>query len=360
MQETILSLKNIEKRFGITEILRGISLDIKKGEFITLLGPSGCGKTTTLRIIAGLETVDGGSVILNGHDITNTEPNERNVNTVFQNYALFPHMNVYDNIAYGPKIKKIDKALIKTRIKEMLALVKMEGFEKRMPDQISGGQRQRIAIARALINNPDIILLDEPLGALDLKLRQHMQSELKQLQRQTGVTFIYVTHDQDEALNMSDRIIIMNEGVIDQIGTPKEIYEKPRTKFVAQFVGEKNILDVSIIEPSNNKYYVDFNGARLLASPNTGDVYNPGEAAFLSINNDCISVSQTKLGERCLKGTVLESTYAGSKIKTSVELEGDFIIKILEYKSVCEWNSGDSVFLCFNPDNGILIKKGGA
>ena len=241
-EKTILQLQGIRKEFGESQILDGIELEIKKGEFITLLGASGCGKTTTLRIIAGLEFPDSGRVILEGRDITDLEPNKRSVNTVFQNYALFPHMNVADNIGYGLKIRKVPKGVIAEKVEEMLRLVQLEGFGKRMPSQLSGGQRQRVAIARAVVNEPKVLLLDEPLGALDLKLRRQMQLELKRLQKRLGITFIYITHDQEEAINMSDRIAVMNQGVLEQMGTPNEIYYHPRTSYVASFVGSANIL----------------------------------------------------------------------------------------------------------------------
>ncbi|WP_440525688.1 ABC transporter ATP-binding protein [Simiaoa sp.] len=242
MGESILQLQQIRKSFADTEVLKGIDLEAGQGEFITLLGASGCGKTTTLRIIAGLELPDSGQVILEGHDITDWEPNKRDVNTVFQNYALFPHMNVADNVGYGLKIRKVPKAQIAERVERALRLVQLEEYGKRMPDQLSGGQKQRIAIARAVINEPKVLLLDEPLGALDLKLRRQMQLELKRLQKQLGITFIYITHDQEEAINMSDRIGVMHEGVLEQMGTPNEVYYRPRTSYVADFVGNANIL----------------------------------------------------------------------------------------------------------------------
>lgn len=242
MSETILELKGLTKQFGETDVLKGIDIKVAKGEFITLLGSSGCGKTTTLRIIAGLEEPDEGQVILNGQDITQTPPERRNVNTVFQNYALFPYMNVEKNIGYGLKIKKVPKDEIKRRVSEVLKMVQLEGYEKRKPDELSGGQRQRVAIARAVINQPQVLLLDEPLGALDLKLRRQMQTELKSLQKKLGITFIYITHDQEEAINMSDRIAVMRNGVFEQIGTPNEIYYHPKTSYVADFVGNANII----------------------------------------------------------------------------------------------------------------------
>lgn len=242
MGESILQLQQIRKSFADTEVLKGIDLEAGQGEFITLLGASGCGKTTTLRIIAGLELPDSGQVILEGHNITDWEPNKRDVNTVFQNYALFPHMNVADNVGYGLKIRKVPKTQIAERVERALRLVQLEEYGKRMPDQLSGGQKQRIAIARAVINEPKVLLLDEPLGALDLKLRRQMQLELKRLQKQLGITFIYITHDQEEAINMSDRIGVMHEGVLEQMGTPNEVYYRPRTSYVADFVGNANIL----------------------------------------------------------------------------------------------------------------------
>ena len=241
-KQTILELRGVRKRFGGTPVLEGIDLTVERGEFITLLGSSGCGKTTTLRIIAGLEAPDAGSVVLEGEDITSLEPNRRSVNTVFQNYALFPHMTVAENIGYGLKLRKVPRDAIAAKVAQLLQLVQLEGFGHRMPSQLSGGQRQRVAIARAVAGEPRVLLLDEPLGALDLKLRRQMQMELKRLQKQLGTTFIYITHDQEEAITMSDRIAVMNRGVLEQVGTPNDIYYRPRTSFVASFVGSANIL----------------------------------------------------------------------------------------------------------------------
>ncbi|MBQ7986161.1 MAG: ABC transporter ATP-binding protein [Clostridia bacterium] len=241
--QNIISMKDINIAFDGETILNNISLDIKDKEFVTLLGPSGCGKTTTLRIIGGFITPDSGKVCFDGKDIKDVPPYKRNVNTVFQRYALFPHLNVYDNIAFGLRVKKMPEKEIQGRVAEMLELVNLRGFEKRSVNRLSGGQQQRVAIARALVNRPKVLLLDEPLGALDLKLRKEMQIELKRIQQQLEITFIYVTHDQEEALTMSDTVVVMNKGDIQQIGTPVDIYNEPVNAFVADFIGESNILD---------------------------------------------------------------------------------------------------------------------
>jgi len=241
--ENIVSMKDINVAFDGETILNNISLDIKDKEFVTLLGPSGCGKTTTLRIIGGFITPDSGTVSFDGKVINDVPPHKRNVNTVFQRYALFPHLNVYDNIAFGLRVKKMPEKEIQGRVAEMLELVNLRGFEKRSVNRLSGGQQQRVAIARALVNRPKVLLLDEPLGALDLKLRKEMQIELKRIQQQLEITFIYVTHDQEEALTMSDTVVVMNKGDIQQIGTPVDIYNEPINAFVADFIGESNILD---------------------------------------------------------------------------------------------------------------------
>lgn len=248
MNDNILELKGIKKTYGDNEVLKCLDLNIKRNEFLTLLGPSGCGKTTTLKIIAGFETADNGEVLFGGKDIKDLPAYKRPVNTVFQKYALFPHMNVYENIAFGLKIKKKSKKEIDEKVTEMLRLVALSGFEKRKIDSLSGGQQQRVAIARALVNEPEVLLLDEPLGALDLKLRKEMQLELKNIQQRLGITFIFVTHDQEEALTMSDTIVVMNKGEIQQMGTPQDIYNEPSNAFVADFIGESNIVDATMIK----------------------------------------------------------------------------------------------------------------
>ena len=248
MKNALVNLVNISKSFDNQMVLDDLNLYIRENEFLTLLGPSGCGKTTTLRILGGFETPDKGQVIFEGRDITNLPPNKRNLNTVFQKYALFPHMTIAENIAFGLKISGKSKSYINDKIKYALKLVNLDGFENRMPDSLSGGQQQRIAIARAIVNEPKLLLLDEPLGALDLKLRQDMQYELIRLKNELGITFVYVTHDQEEALTMSDTIVVMNQGYIQQIGTPEDIYNEPQNAFVADFIGESNIIDSTMVE----------------------------------------------------------------------------------------------------------------
>ncbi len=243
MEDVILELQNVSKSFDDKKIIENLDLSIGRNEFITLLGPSGCGKSTTLRIIGGFEKPDTGRVVFDGVDITELAPDKRNVNTVFQKYSLFSHMNVAENIAFGLKLKKKSRAYIDDKIKYALRLVNLEGFEKRSPQSLSGGQQQRIAIARAIVNEPDLLLLDEPLGALDLKLRHDMQRELITIKKEVGITFIYVTHDQEEALTMSDKVVVMNKGIVQQMGSPKLIYDEPQNAFVADFIGESNIID---------------------------------------------------------------------------------------------------------------------
>ena len=248
MSNKLIELKNLTKNFDDQQVLRGINLDIHENEFLTLLGPSGCGKTTTLRIIAGFEEPSGGEVLFNGIEISKLPPYKREINTVFQKYALFPHLNVMDNIGFGLNLKKVDKSVIEQKVKRMLKMVGLEGFEKRDVTLLSGGQQQRVAIARALVNEPKVLLLDEPLGALDAKIRKQMQIELKKIQQEVGITFIYVTHDQEEALTMSDTIVVMNQGYIQQMGSPEDIYNEPQNAFVADFIGESNIISGIMLE----------------------------------------------------------------------------------------------------------------
>lgn len=302
----IVSLINVEKSFGKNKVVKSMNIEVKEGEFLTLLGPSGCGKTTTLRMIAGFEDATSGIIKVQGVRVEDKEPFERDVNTVFQNYALFPHMTVFDNIAYGLKIKKRPKDEIKKRVNEMLDLVQLKGYENRKPDALSGGQKQRVAIARALINNPKVLLLDEPLGALDLKLRKQMQVELKRLQKKLGITFVYVTHDQEEALTMSDRIAVMNEGVIEQLGTPREIYDRPLTKFVAGFIGESNIFDGKVISVNDGIIYVETSAGTMKVK---GNGFEAGEDIHVSIRPEHIKVSADSVEGFNLRGKIKDNIY---------------------------------------------------
>jgi spermidine/putrescine transport system ATP-binding protein len=262
MSEYIIELRGVSKNFHDHPVLQNINLEIKNGEFLTLLGPSGCGKTTLLRLISGFETPNSGTILLNGQNVDGLPPNLRHVNTIFQSYALFPHMTVFENVAFGLRCKHLPKDEIQDRVQEALRIVKLETFGERKPHQLSGGQQQRVAIARAVVNKPLVLLLDEPLSALDYRLRKTMQLELKQLQAQLGITFVFVTHDQEEALSMSDRVVVMNHGLIDQIGTPREVYEEPANLHVAQFIGEVNIFDTKVINADAKQLLVEIEGKR--------------------------------------------------------------------------------------------------
>ena len=353
MSEISLELKNIKKSFQEGEdVLESICLTAKKGEFVTLLGSSGCGKTTTLRIIAGLEQPDSGQVFLNGKDVTSLEPNQRNVNTVFQNYALFPHMNVADNIGYGLKLKKTSKAEISRRVKEMLELVQLSGFEKRKPSELSGGQRQRVAIARALVNNPEVLLLDEPLGALDLQLRRAMQHELKRLQKKLGITFIYITHDQEEAINMSDTIAVMNHGRFEQIGTPDEIYNHPKTSYVATFVGNANILKGTVEAMEGDQVRVSLAGGTVLAAADS-NVLQAGTPVTLAVRSENIVLDET-----CRKGLdaeVIEKSFAGGLLRVVLKLTDGTEVIASRYGIDASVQPGQKVTCSFEPENAVLV-----
>ena len=291
MNGSIVSLKNVEKWFGENHVVKNMNLEIQEGEFLTLLGPSGCGKTTTLRMIAGFEDASSGTIEVQGVRVEEMEPFQRDVNTVFQNYSLFPHMTVFENVAYGPSIKKVPKEQIKKSVSEMLELVQMSGYESRKPDELSGGQKQRVAIARALINQPRVLLLDEPLGALDMKLRRQMQIELKRLQKKLGITFVYVTHDQEEAMTMSDRIAVMSDGLILQIDNPVEIYEKPKSRFVADFIGESNIFDGKIKTMEDGILHAECKQGDCLLY---GKGFEAGEDIFISVRPEYLMLSKEK------------------------------------------------------------------
>lgn len=353
MAEKCLELKKIKKSFSKEEtVLKEISLSIDKGEFITLLGSSGCGKTTTLRIIAGLEIPDSGQVFLDGKDVTGLAPEARDVNTVFQNYALFPHMTVADNIGYGLKLKKIPKAEIKKRVSEMLELVQLPGFEKRKPSELSGGQRQRVAIARSLVNNPKVLLLDEPLGALDLQLRRAMQLELKKLQKKLGITFIYITHDQEEAINMSDRIAVMNQGTFEQIGTPDEIYNHPKTSYVATFVGNANILKGTVEGVEGTNLKIALGGESVLVA-SEGTKLQAGTPITLAVRSENL-IFDENCGEG-LQAEVVEKSFAGGLLRVVLKLADGTEVVANRHGIDAGVEPGQKVTCSFASENAVLV-----
>ena len=395
MPDILLELKNIKKSFTPGEdVLDDICLTVARGEFVTLLGSSGCGKTTTLRIVAGLEQTDSGSVWINGQDVTKLPPDKRDVNTVFQNYALFPHMNVAENIGYGLKLRKVPRGEIKKKVAQMLELVQLEGYEKRKPSELSGGQKQRVAIARALVNNPKILLLDEPLGALDLQLRRAMQIELKHLQKKLGITFIYITHDQEEAINMSDRIAVMKDGRIEQIGTPDEIYNHPKTSYVATFVGNANILhgvaesiqgENAIVKIENDRVIVKLETSQ----QDTGDTgakqyLAAGEKVTLAVRSENILLQETavigdtgtdyrdavdisvadgsldahnKNSISGLQATVTEKNFAGGQLRVTLKLSDGTQLIASRYGIDASVAEGQTVRCSFLPTDAVLVDR---
>ena len=349
----IIRLTDVDKSFDDERVVKKLNLDVEEGEFLTMLGPSGCGKTTTLRMIAGFEVPTSGQIFLEGEDVDDKKPNERNVNTVFQNYALFPHMNVFDNIAFGLVEKKVKKDEIRRRVEEMIKLVQLDGMEKRMPAQMSGGQKQRVAIARALVNRPKVLLLDEPLGALDLKLRKQMQGELKALQRRLGITFIYVTHDQEEALTMSDRIAVMNRGRLEQVGTPEEVYNHPETKFVADFIGESNIIEGYIENMTDDSIEVTMESGKAVIRE-TG--YRMEEMVYLCIRPENLKIStEPKEGFR-FRGQVREHIFIGSTNKTMIEMPNGQMLKSVTPAEDELIPVGTAVNVFWNPGKAVVMR----
>lgn len=351
MSEYILRLEDIQKSFGSVPVLRGISLDVEQGEFVTLLGSSGCGKTTTLRIVAGLEDPDAGRVLLGGRDMAGVEPNHRDVNTVFQSYALFPHMTVEQNVGYGLKIRRTPKQELRSRVRAALELVQLEGFGSRKPSELSGGQRQRVAIARAVVCQPKLLLLDEPLGALDLQLRRQMQQELKRLQKKLGISFIYITHDQEEALNMSDRIAVMKDGRFQQVGTPGEVYDSPATSYVARFVGSANIIHctVDIVDGERVSFSNAQGSGSFLAR---GNRFSPGQPATLAVRGEqARAVKAFDKAAPGLVGTVKEKSFAGGMLRVTVELPGGGDEFVCSRQGI-DWDlaPGDSVKISWDPE----------
>ncbi len=352
MARPIVEINGVNKIYGSNHVVKDLNLVVEEGEFLTLLGSSGCGKTTTLRMIAGFEEPTSGSIKVEGEAIEEKEPFERNVNTVFQSYALFPHKTIYDNIAYGLKMKKVPKDEIKKRVHEMMELVQLEGFEKRYPSQLSGGQKQRVAIARALINRPRVLLLDEPLGALDLKLRKQMQLELKRLQKKLNITFIYVTHDQEEALTMSDRIAIMNAGVLDQVAAPTEIYEHPATKFVATFIGETNIFDGSIRSINGESLSIQIENGDVKA---TGSEFAAGEFINVSVRPEKMKYALDPVEGFTLIATVKDYVYVGSVVKCIAALPNGNELKIERLAGQPLPQLGEQIFPYWNEKDAVVI-----
>ena len=334
--EHLIELKNICKTFDDTEVLKNINLYIDKNEFVTLLGPSGCGKSTMLRIIAGFEEPDGGDVIFEGRSILAVPPYERTVNTVFQKYALFPHLNVEDNVAFGLKLKKLPGNEIKEKVSKMLELVNLKGYEKRSVNALSGGQQQRVAIARALVNEPSVLLLDEPLAALDLKLRQSMQLELKNMQKELGITFIYVTHDQEEALTMSDTVVVMKEGTIQQIGKPTDIYNEPKNAYVADFIGKSNIMDAVM----KKDLLVEIEGEEFECA-DTG--FDTDEIVDVVVRPEDIYLVEPDKGK--IRGTVESAIFKGVHYEMCVVTE-----------SGAKWLVHDTTLFDIDTEVGILVK----
>lgn len=343
----LIELDNLTKEFNGQVVLKGIHLEINEKEFITLLGPSGCGKTTTLRILGGFEEANGGTVLFDGQDISKVPPHKRELNTVFQKYALFPHMDVFDNIAFGLKIKKLDKETIAFKVRKMLSLVGLDGYENRNINQLSGGQQQRVAIARALVNEPKVLLLDEPLGALDLKLRKTMQLELKNIQKEVGITFVYVTHDQEEALTMSDTIVVMNEGSIQQIGTPTDIYNEPENRFVAQFIGESNIVEGIFVKD----FLVAFDDQQFVC---VDKGFDEGQEVDIVLRPEDLDI--VEVGKGKIEGVVTSIVFKGVHYEIMVQTENrDYKVHTTDISEV-----GKKVNLDFWPEDIHVMDKLGS
>ena len=354
-----IGVVDVSKRFGGVSAVEDVSLEIGDGEFFSLLGPSGCGKTTTLRMIAGFERPDGGRIFLQGHDVTDVPANRRPVNMVFQQYALFPHMSVYDNVAFGLKVKRVPRAEHGERVQEMLRVVSLEGLDRRRARQLSGGQQQRVALARALVNRPAALLLDEPLGALDVKLRKQMQLELKRIQNDLGTTFVYVTHDQEEALAMSDRIAVMNGGHVEQIGTPREIYERPHTSFVADFIGSLNALDLRIDELVGVNAVMRLGEAERLVVP-VGPGHRAGESVRVAVRPERVQIepvgSPLLNGGSRLEGTIAEIVFLGMYTQFHVDTQaGRLVSHRLADESLRGLEGGSRVALSWDVEQASLL-----
>lgn len=360
MEKNMIELYNVTKKFGNMVAVNGIDLRVKEGEFLTFLGPSGCGKTTTLRMIAGFEEPSDGKIYIDGQECEKLPPNLRNVNTVFQNYALFPHLSIRDNIAFGLKLKKMPKEQINEKVDRMIKLIKLEEHMNKKPSQLSGGQKQRVAIARSLVNEPKVLLLDEPLGALDLKLRKEMQIELKHLQRELGITFIYVTHDQEEALTISDRIAIMHNGNIEQLGTAEDIYERPRTKFAADFIGETNLLRGTLVKGTPEYSEVNVNGTKVIVC-DSEKRYVGGKEVYVSIRPENVHFADYLPDFSDEKYNVLEviydeEVYIGNIRRHLLHTDSGESIRITRFTRKDEhFQRGQRVRICFSKKRCIIV-----
>jgi spermidine/putrescine transport system ATP-binding protein len=351
-----VELQNVTKRFGEVLAVDSVSLSVLRGEFLTLLGPSGCGKTTLLRMIAGFERPDAGRVVLGGREVTQLSPHQRDVTTVFQHYALFPHLSVFDNVAFGLERRHVTRDEIKSRVAAALDMVRLGGLDERQPSELSGGQQQRVALARALVVEPRVLLLDEPLAALDLKLRKQMQIELKGLQRRLGISFVYVTHDQEEALTMSDRIVVMNAGRIEQVGRSEEIYERPKTSFVAGFIGVSNIIEGTVEEVTGELSVIRVGNARVGAQANG---VRPGERVRVLVRPEKISIS-TEVSPRLLSGKIDSAIYLGESTQWKVTMEDGQALTVLEQNrepfQSAQARIGQTVCVRWEPYSAVILK----
>jgi spermidine/putrescine transport system ATP-binding protein len=358
--DTVITLERVTKRFGSFVAVDEMNLGIGRGEFFSLLGPSGCGKTTTLRMVAGFETPTTGRIILEGQDVSAVPPYRRNVNMVFQQYALFPHMNVFDNVAFGPRSRRVPAREVKSRVEAMLEIVHLTGFGKRKPAQLSGGQQQRVALARALVNYPSALLLDEPLGALDLKLRRAMQLELKRIQRDVGITFIYVTHDQEEALTMSDRVAVMNLGRVEQLATPEEIYDRPASEFVAGFIGLANLLPATVERADGREVTLKLPGGGSTGAGADGRSFGAGESALLVLRPERLRISAAAPGEETkgrLQARVVDVVFQGPVVRFDLQTaeERELVVIMLAQDRPAGVETGSSVWVTWDPESAYVL-----
>ncbi len=363
--EAVIVLQDVTKRFGGVLAVDEVNLSIQRGEFFSLLGPSGCGKTTTLRMIAGFETPTSGRILLEGRDVSYVPPYRRNVNMVFQHYALFPHMNVYDNVAFGPRSKRLSSEQIRSRVTGILGTVRLGDLAKRRPSELSGGQQQRVALARALVNFPSALLLDEPLGALDLKLRHAMQLELKRIQREVGITFIYVTHDQEEALTMSDRIAVMNEGSVEQLATPEELYDRPASAFVAGFIGLANLVPATVKRANGERVELAFEGGGRTLANADGRSFPAGTAALVVLRPERLALSETPPDDDGLgriEARLVDLVFQGPVVRCELETKGGFrfVVVLLAHQRPKSVEPGANVWVTWDTSSAYALAQAGS